>query len=445
MKYFSYTLLMLVLVEATRLYGQAKLPNVVPPSPQSKAIQIYGEIPVSYNAGIPDISIPLYTIKAGDIEVPIVLRYYASGIKPRELNQSSIGAGWILDAGGLVSRNVEGRADELFPKPNPWLSAYEINQDNYDNILYLTDIVSNRVKDAQFDRFSYSIGNKHGNFSIEDDGNGLFKAYSYPFVPYDIKVQTGPPVNSMYYRSISGIDITDDNGISYKFGHSNVEKAIVSADEAPTGWYLEEISDVSGANKVLFTYEDIPAFQFINTEGSLTIRSNNVPGDNGVPIGGYCVTGGEMYSGYCDIQGQGITYQTKNIRKIVLKEGSLEFNLSTSKKYIESIIIKNSKNEVIKSIIFNRDNFPGSNELQRLKSVTINGAAGSIGEQFDFSYNEQRPVADNRCLVDKWGYCRGEADNTAVCERRSIEVIQSRNGNVQPAHQIITVGDADFL
>ncbi|MBS0028872.1 hypothetical protein ACTJJ0_13070 [Chitinophaga sp. 22321] len=447
MKYIFYLLsvtLVLVLAGTNGLQAQAKLPNVVPPSPQSKAIQIYGEIPVSYNNGIPDISIPLHTAKSGDIEVPIVLRYYASGIKPRELNQSNIGAGWILDVGGLVSRNVEGRADELFPKPSPFLSAFEINQDNYDHILYLTDIVSNRKKDAQFDRFSYTINNKHGNFSIEDDGTGQFKAYSYPFVPYDIKVQTGPPVNSLYYKSITGIDITDDNGIGYKFGHSNVEKAIVNADEAPTGWYLEEISDVSGTNKVLFAYEDIPTFQFINTEGSVEIRSNNVPGDNGVPVNGSCDGGGETYSGYCDIQGQGITYQTKNIKRILLKDGSIDFNLSTSKKYIESIVIKDSKNEIIKSIVFNRDNFPGSNALLRLKSVVISGAASSVNEQYSFSYNEQHPVADNRCLIDQWGFCRGESDNTAVCERRSIEVIQRRGTNTQPSRQIITVGDADF-
>jgi|GEM_PF-5220636 len=40
--------------------GQQKLPAIIPPSPQSKAFQRYGEYPVNHNNGVPDISIPLY-------------------------------------------------------------------------------------------------------------------------------------------------------------------------------------------------------------------------------------------------------------------------------------------------------------------------------------------------------------------------------------------------
>ncbi|HEY9258903.1 RHS repeat domain-containing protein, partial [Chitinophaga sp.] len=424
--------------------GKAQLPTIVPPSPQSKALQIYGEVPVTYNTGIPDISIPLYTVKSGDVEVPIVLRYYAAGIKPKELNQTNIGAGWTLDVGGLISRNVEGRADELCPKPNPMMSAFEIDQDNYAHTLYLEDIITNRTKDVQYDRFTYTMGDKHGNFSIEDDGTGQFKAYSYPFVPYNIQVQTGAPSDPKYYRSITGIDITDDNGLLYKFGHSNIEKAIVDADKAPTGWYLEQVSDVSGANKISFAYDDIPAFQFVNTVGTTQIRSNSLPGDNGVPIGSFCTGNGSAFSGYCNIQGQGITYETKIIKNISLKEGNIQFNLNASKNYIESIVVRNSKNEIIRSIVFDRDNFPGSTALFRLKSVTISGASSSVNEQYNFTYNEAHPVADNRCLIDQWGFCRGESDNTAVCATRVVNIIQAADGNNPPLHQNITVGDADF-
>ncbi|NLR79972.1 RHS repeat protein [Chitinophaga eiseniae] len=443
MKY-TLSIILLLLTTAATAQVAGQLPTIVPPSPQSRAFQIYGEVPVAYNTGIPDISIPLYTVKSGDIEVPIVLRYYAVGIKPRELNQTNIGAGWTLDVGGLVSRSIEGRADELYPKPNPMKTADQIDQDNYDDILYLNDILSNRKKDAQYDKFSYSVGNKHGNFSIQDDGTGQFKAYTYPFVPYDIQVQTGSPTDPMYYRKITGIDITDDDGKRYKFGYSNIEKAITDADQAPTGWYLEQISDVSGANTISFAYDDIPAFQFVNVQGTVQIRSNDLPGDNGVPVGSMCNGGGNMYSGYCDIQGYGISYQTKIIKSISLKEGTVQFNLNTTKNYIESIVIRNGKNEIIRSIVFDRDNFPGSTALYRLKSVTIAGVSADFNEKYNFSYNESHPVADNRCLIDQWGFCRGESDNTAVCVRRNIDIIQSATGNYPPSRQTITVGDVDF-
>src|ERR1700745_404186 len=83
------------------------LAKVVPPSPTSQAFQKYGDIPVSAYTGIPDISIPLYTAKFRDISVPISLSYHASGIKVSE-EASQVGLGWVLNAGGNITRNIVG-------------------------------------------------------------------------------------------------------------------------------------------------------------------------------------------------------------------------------------------------------------------------------------------------------------------------------------------------
>jgi hypothetical protein len=57
------------------------LPNVIPPSPQTRELNKYIDFPVDLSTGVPEISIPLYTIKTKGIEIPITLSYHASGIK----------------------------------------------------------------------------------------------------------------------------------------------------------------------------------------------------------------------------------------------------------------------------------------------------------------------------------------------------------------------------
>jgi hypothetical protein len=47
--------------------------NVIPPSPNAAALGKYGEIPVSYYTGVPNISIPIYEIKTRDLSLPISL------------------------------------------------------------------------------------------------------------------------------------------------------------------------------------------------------------------------------------------------------------------------------------------------------------------------------------------------------------------------------------
>src|SRR5579859_7321356 len=87
-----------------------QLATVVPPTPNAAAFQKYGDIPVSAYTGIPDISIPLYTAKFRDISVPISLSYHASGIKVSE-EASQVGLGWVLNAGGNITRNIVGYDD----------------------------------------------------------------------------------------------------------------------------------------------------------------------------------------------------------------------------------------------------------------------------------------------------------------------------------------------
>lgn len=80
-------------------------------SPTAASLGKYADIPVNNHTGIPGISIPIYTVKEGSLELPVSLSYHAGGLKVME-TASWVGAGWSLNAGGVITRTVRGAPDE---------------------------------------------------------------------------------------------------------------------------------------------------------------------------------------------------------------------------------------------------------------------------------------------------------------------------------------------
>src|ERR1700753_811001 len=86
-------------------------PTVFPLAPNTTAFTKFGNYPVNLYAGLPDISIPLYTIESGGLKVPIVLSYHGSGNKIADV-ASWVGLGWSLNCGGSITRVINGLQDD---------------------------------------------------------------------------------------------------------------------------------------------------------------------------------------------------------------------------------------------------------------------------------------------------------------------------------------------
>ena len=86
------------------------LPTVIPPSPDAAAMTKHVDIPTNNYTGIPNISIPIHTIKTRELTVPISLSYHASGVKVDEI-PSWVGLNWSLNY-GVINRTVKGIPDE---------------------------------------------------------------------------------------------------------------------------------------------------------------------------------------------------------------------------------------------------------------------------------------------------------------------------------------------
>lgn len=58
---------------ALSVFGQneEKPAEIIPPSPNAASLGQYGDVPVSKYTGVPSISIPLYTIRSGEMKLPV--------------------------------------------------------------------------------------------------------------------------------------------------------------------------------------------------------------------------------------------------------------------------------------------------------------------------------------------------------------------------------------
>ncbi|MEO9965987.1 MAG: PKD domain-containing protein [Reichenbachiella sp.] len=91
----------------------AALPDLNPKTPTVAQFLRFGNLPVNEYNGVPNISIPLYTIKERGIDLPIAIRYNAEGIRVTQ-EASWVGLGWDLQFGSIV-QNINGYNDFVNP------------------------------------------------------------------------------------------------------------------------------------------------------------------------------------------------------------------------------------------------------------------------------------------------------------------------------------------
>lgn len=219
-------------------------------SPDVASLGKFGNIPVSYVTGIPSITIPVFQISVGKMNVPVSMDYHAGGIRVDEV-ASSVGLGWALNCGNTITRSVAGLADEYSAggylyEPDP----VTVNQNPATYWQYLYDVLSSQA-DAQPDIFSYNIGSQNGKFLFKKDGT----IFQIPVT--NNKIET--------YHANSGVNgttlcfkITDENGLQYyyqkteKYTFGSVNDIIKPA--YINTWHLTKIIDQNNIDSIIFNY-----------------------------------------------------------------------------------------------------------------------------------------------------------------------------------------------
>lgn len=227
-----------------------KMTDILPPAPNAAALAKYGGIEINQNTGAPNISIPLMEVKGKNLSVPVSLNYSSSGIKVDEI-ASRAGMGWVLKAGGVITRTVRGWADETHTRKIPW-SPIGNNWQTFKFFKESTDGWFFGGGDSEPDLFTFSYPGGGGSFVLDAAMNVVQETYSNQKISFD------------FTRSDWNFKIVNADGVEFYFGGTNAlekNKRLNNCAKnfdgyTTTAWYLNKIKHMSG-EEIIFTYSPI--------------------------------------------------------------------------------------------------------------------------------------------------------------------------------------------
>ena len=310
--------LLVILVLGLNAQAQFQKPDVSFPSPNAASLGTYGEIPVSLFTGLPQISIPLYTTQEQGLQIPIILSYHASGVRP-DAHPGWVGLGWTLQAGGVITRKMNDEYDESdIPEILGYYHHHAIsNTSNWNNPDYLLSISGGNeiYKDTEPDEFTFNFMGISGSFYMNSVGEWQVKSNQNIKVIFNendlYDIPFSPPSNSPYaeygYRKVFGkFTLITDNGYQYVFGGTTdaMEYSIPFFSQymhpwMANSWFLTEILTPDN-HFVKFTYE---RGDFIN-QMHLSLYQRNFATQGGGWLSSNCVISSSLIppSGFYDGQ-----------------------------------------------------------------------------------------------------------------------------------------------
>jgi len=267
--------------------------DIIPPSPKVASLGIFGQIPIGHFTGTANINIPLHTISYKELALPIGIYYNTMGNKP-DIIPGNVGLGWGLQAGGMITRKVNGKLDTGGDVPNYYYRKIEDLRhlddwyDVYKN--YGGEINSFFDFDGHVapDEFSYNINGQTGSFFLNYNDTIMVRSDQGEFFNVvmhkrkDLKYRLFPPgkpsqitaslqVGNYYFPPdiygtfyyylkdsietnnwINGFTMIDSKGIKYTFGNPDAERENDNAIE-----FSRLGHDVISADPYLFDNRDI--------------------------------------------------------------------------------------------------------------------------------------------------------------------------------------------
>jgi hypothetical protein len=428
-------------------------PKIIQNSPEVSALQRYGDIPVSIYTGVPDISVPLYTVKSGDLQLPISVSYHASGIRVAD-EASRVGLGWVLNANGVIGRTVMGKDDLAdIGDSKHW------NNSNYGgipdapaspNVNSIVPLIQQLVSDQgnTVDEIQTFGGTIDGSRLLENyDFQPDQYTYNFPKGAGKFITKRNRDVILSNQQKLS-IKCGDNNGTSWEiktpdgstYIFAQVENYKNPGDEVliKSAWYLTKIISVTG-NEINFAYQ---------------VVTNNYTKSVGTYFECHDVN---HWVAYQDVQGapfniavnafngaiQGREYTTVYLDKITFKNGELKFVYGTRDDVINDVKLEkmqlykkdaiSSSQTLFKEWLLSYDYFVGTydhrflggtfdQDTKRLKltSITEKDAAGNSIPPYQFTYVGASDMpggflpAKTTFARDHWGYFNGKTNNASL-------------------------------
>ncbi|CAH0250258.1 MULTISPECIES: hypothetical protein [unclassified Pedobacter] len=416
---FLFALLFLFLKHQLS-FGQFEVPKVIPPSPDVASLTRYAEIPVSYSTGVPDVSVPIYTVKTGSISLPISISYHASGIKVRDI-ASVVGLGWALNAGGTVARTVLGRRDESLDYISPYKTTDDLqtartsvtSEGDAINLMNHFQNMNKNNFETQSDRYAYNFGGKSGFFRF-DWINGSVRLI--PYAPLKITkeyIDNNVAPQNLYYA------ITDESGTKYYF--QAAESTTQGGMSPTTAWNLTRVVSADQKDEIKLHYSSGEVIVQLS-EVTTVARNpgNGLSGASQVPSSTEFVRtpiGSQNYP--------------KRLDSITTTDAIVKFEYSGDRvdgrqmRLVKVTVNNRVSNDAIKEVTLGQSYFGTSTDhtlRMRLDAIQVKGGPGSQPENYSYLYNNNVPPGyyttsgyvfpggssfPPYILEDYWGYSGG--------------------------------------
>ena len=389
--------------------------NPVPASPDAAALGKYGSIPVGYFTGIPDISIPIYTIKSGDLTLPVSLSYHGGGTKVEEI-ASSVGLGWVLNAGGVISRTVRGLPDENlngYFDPNQYVkNIYNALYGKPSNLTYnqagaMLNHLADGTYDGEADIFNFNFGGYSGQFCYTETGVVMISPRQD--ISFTVTYSVGNAITSIMAKT--------PDGVTWYFGGSGATEFTQNNSATKTcnsSWFLYKIVSPTG-NEIDFTYkpESYTIYQPGGTHYRILSTVGNTDGiqrsdnDNG------------SSSGMHTVKLTGIAFENGNIRVFSnLTRADINPNhLAGGATMIDSLSINSTGLSKLYKFFYSNS----SSTRLRLDSLVgqldpIAGTSNYKEAKYSFFYNADPWSSSINFLYsqDWWGYYNGKNNSVFV-------------------------------
>jgi len=424
---------------------EVKMPDIIPPSPNAQTFLKYGEFPVSNYTGIPDITVPIYTIKLKDISVPISISYNASGIRVDE-EASRVGLGWALNAGGLITHTIMGTYNDfdkwayfndecpmfditgLLPYP-AGLKKYTIGSwdafpytisDNNKYIFWRAlgndNFGDGTVIDLAPDVFNYNFMGYTGKFIFKHTGEIVKEKQDDNLIIELLSIEPNVSYGSAYNKLLKSWRITTPDGTKYYFNQTE-ECQMPPYDAAAKyncTFYLTSIETVSGT-VVNFVYKKraigIPHKLLGISQGSSLEKNISYASYEVIYLDNITYPNGKVRFDY-SFDREDCSTEAR-LKTIYIDENNVN---SSQWNFTQNYFVTNATTNEIVTLpelnakipnfgLYFTDNW--KNKRLKLSELIHSSASSNEKEKYQFTYNETKLPSKLSTSQDHWGYYNG--------------------------------------
>ena len=427
-KHIKHVLLILIFNTAAAQTGN-QIDAIFPSSPEASAMAEYAKIPVDLYTGLASINLPLMELKGRSVGLLVTVSYHSAGNKVNEIS-SSVGLGWTLNAGGVITRMVRGKPDD---HEDGYVGDNQRGLDvdyDFNQLKPYFNTFSSNTWDAQPDIYFFNFMGKSGRFVLNASGEVVMTPEQ------DFKILPDFSLSN----TIDSWTIIDKNGVEYKFGETAAEReesetistfglSGSNTEQYVSSWYLSTVTALDG-DEFSFDY----------------VQGNDITLENDLEL---YTTSAQFGNGYGNVSIVTDVFAPKTLSKITSRYGHIDItsvadrlDLSNSRR-ITQLTLYDHNNTFVKYVNFNQSYFYSKEnctdpECKRLKLESIEEEFKYTKSilRYEFEYNTTKLPRRDSPEIDHWGYynANGLADLISRTSPYNIDSYRAPNENAAKAN-----------